>query len=389
MGSPKPKVIIIGGGVIGTSIAYHLAREGGAVTLLEKGGLASGSSGACDGHIFLQSKKPGIHLELALASRELFQELDRELAGPTEFRKSGGLVAITTRDELAVMEDFAAAQASTGLEVDLLKGEPLRRLCPALSPDILGATYSPLDGQVNPIRLTLALGRGAAELGAEVLTGQEVTGLERAGSGTWRVATPRKRFQAERVVLAGGALTPKLGSLLGLEIPIKPRRGQILVTEPAEPLLPMSLITAGYIAAKFNPEIAARAGQGVSMEQTEAGSFLLGSTREFVGFDRRTRMRDLAGIARRAGRIIPALAELSAIRSFAGLRPYTPDGLPILGPVPGREGLFIASGHEGDGIALAPVTGRLMARLILGRRPETDPAPFSLERFDDQPGEVS
>ena len=370
-------VIVIGGGVIGCSIAYHLARQKVSVLLLEKAGLASGSSGACDGFVTLQSKKPGIHLELAQASLELFPALAADLPLDIEFEQKGCLVVIEGRPELEVMRDFARRRSREGVEVRLLSGREARELEPVLADDLCGATFNEQEGQVNPLKLTLGLARGAEQLGARIRTGQEVVGLLGRSGKIEGVKTKTAEYWAGTVVNAGGVLAPRIGLMSGLKLPIEPRRGQLLVTEAKEPRLSRGLLSSRYIAAKFDPLIAAQGGGGCAIEQTASGNFLLGSTREFVGHDRQTSLQGLQTIAGRTSRIIPGLKELKVIRSFAGLRPYTPDGLPLLGPVPGLEGLYISAGHEGDGIALAPITGRLMAQLIT--RAGTD---FLLEAFN-------
>jgi glycine/D-amino acid oxidase-like deaminating enzyme len=154
-------------------------------------------------------------------------------------------------------------------------------------------------------------------------------------------------------------------------------------------MLKHCLLSAKYIQAKHDPESAKRSGTGVSIEQTGNGNFLLGSTREFVGFDRSTTWEAIKGIAHRTAQVIPRLRQLHVIRTFAGLRPYTPDGLPILGQAEGTEGFFVAAGHEGDGIALAPITGELMADLIVDGRSPMDLQDFRLERFLVTPGAES
>jgi sarcosine oxidase subunit beta len=138
------------------------------------------------------------------------------------------------------------------------------------------------------------------------------------------------------------------------------------------------------VAAKFKPELAAAGGMGFSLEQADSGNILIGSTREFVGFDRRTTFDGIRTIARRIVSVIPALTHVPVIRTFGGLRPYTPDGLPILGKVAGLEGFIMAAGHEGDGIALAAITGELIADLIATGRTQFPLEDFRLERFRER-----
>ncbi len=384
-------IVIVGGGVIGTSIAYHLARQKLRVTLLERGDIASGSSGACDGLVFLQSKKPGIHLELAMQSRRRFEGLARRLPVPIEYKATGGMVVVETEGEMAAMAQFVDEQQKSGLDVTLLDADRARQFEPHLAEHILGATRSPLDGQVNPIALTLGFAMGAKALGARVITGATVLGIDTTSGRVSAVETDTGRFEADVIVNAAGAHAPEIGAMVGLTIPIKPRRGQIIVTEACPPMLNHCMISAKYIAAKFNPEMANAGGEGISIEQTENGNFLLGSTREFVGYDKRITTNGLQRIAAKTAGIIPALKQINVIRAFAGLRPYTPDGLPILGPVAEVPGFFMAAGHEGDGIALSPITGELIAQVIVTGKSDFSLDAFRLSRFNvaREKGEVA
>jgi len=375
-------VVVIGGGAIGTSIAYYLAQRNVEVLLLDQADLASGSSGACDGMIFLQSKKPGIHLRMAMASRSLFAQLDEQLPLPIEYGDCGGIVVIETADERQAMQQYVKEQQGIGLDVHLLDAAAARDMEPALSPDIAGAAFSPLDGQVNPIALTQAFGLGALRLGARVMTGTTVTGIVTQGSRVTGVQTDRGLFSAGAIVNAAGTGAPAIGDLVGLHIPIRPRRGQILVTQSMPPLISRCIISASYISAKYDPTMVRTGDGGISIEQTRSGNLLLGSTREFAGHDRRTTIDGLGRIAAKTCKVLPALANVNVIRSFAGLRPFTPDGLPILGPVDALDGFFMAAGHEGDGIALSPITGLLMAQQIVEGRTALPLTPFRLNRFD-------
>lgn len=379
--SSKSDVVVIGAGIIGSSIAFHLSRRKLHVTLIERGDIASGSSGACDGLVFLQSKKPGIHLQLAMESRRRFGLLARQLPVPIEYKETGGMVVIETEDEWTAIRQFVALQRENGLDVTLLDGDQVRQIEPQLSKHILGAAFSPLDGQVNPILLTLGFALGVKSLGGRVITGAAVHGIDTTAGSVSAVETRAGRFAADIIINAAGVHAPEIGALVGLDIPIKPRRGQIIVTEACPPILKHCMLSAKYIAAKFNPEIAKASGEGICIEQTENGNFLLGSTREFVGFDKRTTPDGLHRIADKTAGIIPALKQVNVIRAFAGLRPYTADGLPILGPVDDVPGFFMAAGHEGDGIALSPITGELIAQMIATGKSDIPLDDFQLSRF--------
>jgi sarcosine oxidase subunit beta len=302
-----------------------------------------------------------------------------------EFERKGGLVVIETEEEYGAMARFAAERRLEGIDVSLLDAAQARELEPSLSPGIQGATYCSYEGQINPIALTLALAKGASQMGAGIVQGEEVREISLSGGKVSGVVTDKQAYETEIVVNAAGVYASGIGRMAGLDLPILPRRGQLVVTSAVPPLLDRCLISAGYIAAKFNPECArgARAG-GVSIEQTRSGNFLLGSTREFAGFDRRTTFPALKNIVSRTVTIIPGLRDYNVIRSFAGLRPYTPDGLPILGWVDSVPGLVIAAGHEGDGITLSAVTGRLISELIVDGHPHLPLDEFRCERFNER-----
>lgn len=375
------EVVIIGGGVIGASILYHLSKRKIKAVLVEKNELASGSSGACDGLIFLQSKKPGPHLQLAMESKASFEHLQEELDLQVEYRNPGGMIIIENEDELKAMDSFVEEQRNTGLDVSILDPHEAREMEPSLSEAIFGATFSAFDAKVNPILLTLAFISSAQPLGGKAFTDCEVKGIEVKSGRVRTVHTTRAKIETNIAVNAAGAHAASIGQMVNVTIPIKPRRGQLLVTESVPPMVTSGILSAQYIASKFNPTLAESDRGGISIDQTFNGNLLLGSTREFVGFDKRTTYIGIKGIARNTARVIPKLKVIHIIRAFAGLRPYTPDGLPILGKVEGIEGFVMAAGHEGDGVALSPATGALIAELIDMDSTHIPLHEFALERF--------
>lgn len=381
-------VAVIGGGVIGTAVAYYLSRQGADVLLLEKDELGSGTSSACDGFVILQSKSPGVHLELGLASARIYRNLAAELEWDIEYNPCGGLIVIERSDELQAMKTFMEKQQAIGLDVSLLSGEDARRLEPGLAPHVSGATYSPQDSQVNPLQVVLGFAQAAIRNGARLQQGTPALSLVRKNGRIEKAVIPGGCVCAESYVLCTGVFTSSLLSPLGFELPLRPRRGQLIVTEPVPPIIGHIFLCARYIAAKYHPELLAaadddalRLGVGLALEQTTAGTLLVGSTREFANWDTTTTLEGVRTILRHAARILPVLDKLHVIRTFAGLRPYTPDGLPYLGRMEGVENLYIAAGHEGDGIALAPVTGQLLAELVISGQTSIPLAEFAPDRF--------
>jgi glycine/D-amino acid oxidase-like deaminating enzyme len=387
--SRSSEVLIIGGGVIGTSIAYYLTKQGIKPTLLESRDICAGTSGACDKAISMQSKNPGLHLDLALESAAMFAGLGDELAADLDYHRCGGMIAIENARQLAIMEKFVERQKSHGLPVDIIGIEEARRRQPALSPSLVASTYSPADAEVSPLKLTFAFARAARRGGADLRTGTAVKDLLVEGGRVKGVVTDAGTFSADLVINAAGVWAPAIGRMAGLEVPIKPRRGQIIVTEAMPPVITGEMWSARYIVAKYNPEMireedpeAADLGVGMALGQTAEGTLLIGGTREFAGYEPQTTPEGTNAILRHAVNIIPALRKVHVIRTFAGLRPYTPDGMPILGPVDGLEGLVMAAGHEGDGIALAPITGKMIAEYVAGGVVSPALSKLSLSRFN-------
>ena len=374
-------VVIVGGGVVGSAIAYFLSLHKIEVILVEKEEIGSGSSGACDGAVLMQSKKPGIHLKMAMESRRLLEELQDQLPVSFEFEKNGGLIVIESEDERVLMEQHVNAQREAGLAVELIDQKQLSTLSPYLSPNLLGATYSSDEGKINPMALTFGFIRGAMQLGAHIITGTKVLDIITDGEQVTSVQTDSGEIKTHTVINAAGAYAPQIGRMLDIDIPIRPKRGQLLVTEARPGLLKPCLLTASYIAAKYNSPSKNKSSGGLSMDQTHNGNLLLGSTRELVGYDKQNTADGLKQIAARAVRVLPVLKDMMLIRSFAGLRPSTPDGLPILGKVGKIKGFIMAAGHEGDGIALSAITGKLISELIVNGEPTASLDEFNLDRF--------
>lgn len=386
--SIQTDVLVLGAGVNGLSIAYELCRRGRRVALSEGSAIGAGASGSCDDMILLQSKKPGILLEMAFRSLELFEALRTELPCDIEFTTRGGTILIEDQDQLAVMEDFVRSQNRYGLDVEIIDRTRLRELQPHVSPHVIASTYSARDSQVNPMLLMKGFYLAAAAKGLRLLTRAKPLGLE-PRNGRWETRlSSGETVESAAVVNATGAWANEVCGLLGFELPVKPRKGQVLVTEQLPALGTTNCWSAQYIVSKLRPGtgkgqggLADSLGLGFACTGTHSGNYLLGSTREDAGFDRETRPEALALIAAQASKFFPVLGDVNFIRSFAGLRPSTPDGLPLIGEVPGLPGFFMAAGHEGDGIALSPITGRLVADVVEGREPEFDLAAMSPGRF--------
>lgn len=381
-------VIVVGGGIIGTSTAYYLSKLGADVTLLESKDIASGTSGSCDQAINMQSKKPGPMLELARESAKLYSELEEELGTDLEYKKEGGMILIETEEEFELVQNLVYKQQKAGLDVKLLSGNEAREHQPGLSPNLLGSTWWEHDAKVNSFRVCFGMVKAAKKFGLKLRLGANVTGFITEQNRVVGVEVSGEKIYADAVVVALGIWTPKLLETLNLHLPIIPRRGHILVTEKLPPYIHYNILSGAYMASKSsankdgvdpkNP-----AGVGLVMGQTKSGNILIGGSREFVGFDTSTNTEVVRAIGKACVRAFPDLANVRIVRSFAGLRPYTPDGMPVLGPIEDYPGLYVVAGHEGDGIAQAPMSGKLMADVVFGRDPSFDISPFSFNRFKE------
>ncbi|WP_274992345.1 NAD(P)/FAD-dependent oxidoreductase [Promicromonospora iranensis] len=379
-------VVIVGAGIVGAACARALARAGARVTVLDRGAAAAGTSAHGEGNLLVSDKGPGPELELATVSLRRWAALAEELAdelGPrfpsVEHEAKGGLVVVTSTEGLSGLRRFADAQRASGVEAVEMGAEQARELEPDLAPGVVGAVHYPHDAQVQPVAATEALLASARRAGAEVRTGVEVTGpLLGAGGRLAGVVTSRGEVAADAVVVAAGPWSAEVAERLGSSIPVRPRRGMVLVTTPMPQRIRRKVYDGDYFAA--TQSAGAELQTSAVIESTQGGTVLIGSSREQVGFDERFRAAVPAEMARRAVAVFPFLAQTNVMRSYVGFRPYMPDHLPVIGPDPVRAGLWFATGHEGAGVGLAPATGDLLAAQLLGLDPALDPRPYAVDR---------
>ncbi len=375
-----PDVVIIGGGIIGCSCAYYLAREGVKVHLVERSSIASGTSGACEGNILQWDKQPGIELKLGIASASLYEGLSEELPLDIEYVRKGSILVAEDQGGLDNARRIVKSLRSEGISCRLATRDDLLELEPNLASDIIGGAIFPEDAQVQPMLTTLALAQAAKNHGAIIQTFTEVKGIELSPErSVIAVNTTAGRIPTQAVVNAAGVWSNAVGKMVGLDIPVLPRKGHIVVTEPAANVVNCKMMEAGYTQTVEDDE------KGLAIatvvEHTRSGNILLGSSREFAGFDRSVDPHVISAIVARAIRFFPKLKNVHAIRTYAGLRPYTPDCLPIIGEVDAVKGFYVATGHEGAGICLGPITGKLITQMITGQKTDLPMEQLSLSRF--------
>ncbi|SDB30859.1 FAD-dependent oxidoreductase [Belnapia rosea] len=368
-------VLVIGGGALGLSTAYYLAREGADVLLAERGeaGMAASTANAGSLHVQLltydfdgeQETGPSLdRLPLGPRSIALWREIAAEAGEGLGIRTEGGLMLAETEAQFRWLRAKVAAERARGIESHLLGANELRSLAPYLGQDFIGAGFAPGEGQIDPLRGTLALRRLAARSGARLREGVEVQAIARAGGG-FAVATPGGTIRAGRVVNCAGAYAGRIAGMLGVTLPVVGSVQQVIATEGVAPVM---------------RHLVAHAGRHLSLKQGDGGHVLVGGGWPGVldahGAPRNLR-RSIEGNLWVAGRVLPGIAGMQAIRAWTGLAVEV-DRAPLLGEVPGTPGLFHAV--TSNGYTLAPIAGRMTADAVLGRA--SVPPEFTLARFD-------
>lgn len=358
-------VVIIGSGVVGSSIAYHLSeRKQKEILVIDKGFPLSGTSGSTQAWVWVHNKTPSWYGELSMYSAELYPFLERKI-GDVEYERTGGIAPFFSEDDRELALRLAEQQAEVGIDIEVLTREEVLEKEPALSPRIAGATFSKIDGNVNPFRLVELYVKAAKRNGIQFSFYNRVNDIQK-GQDKFTVETEKGVFTAKQVVLAGGPWTKEIGAFLDVNVPVKQVRGQIIVTEPLAPLLKHTI---------------------GGMRQANNGEILIGYSKEEVGYDRRTTLDVIQDTARMAVDFVPDLAKANVVRCFSGIRVMPEDGFPILGEIPGVENAFIAAMHSG--VTLSPLVGTLMTELLIDGETSLSIDRYRLSRFEKDSREIT
>ncbi|MFC7404077.1 NAD(P)/FAD-dependent oxidoreductase [Georgenia alba] len=372
-------LLVVGAGIVGATTAYLAARAGLSVTVVDRGSPASGTSSHGEGNVLVSDKELGPELDLALYSNEVWRTELGEHAALWELEPKGGLVVAATEAGMTGLDDLTRVQREAGVLAERVEAADLRHHEPHLAQDLVGGAFYPQDAQLMPMLAVAHLLRLTRDLGAQVLPHRPVTGLLRDGERVTGVRTPTGDLSAGAVLNAAGPWSGEVAELAGVDLPVAPRRGFVLVTEPVGPLVRHKVYAAEYVGDVASSDAGLQSSPVV--EATPAGTILVGSSRERVGFDADVSVEALARMADAAVRLFPVLAGVAVMRHYHGFRPYCPDHLPVIGPDPRAPGLWHAAGHEGAGIGLAAGTAALLVEALTGGEPALDLAPFAPERF--------
>ncbi|MBD3348954.1 MAG: FAD-dependent oxidoreductase [Candidatus Eisenbacteria bacterium] len=363
--------VIIGGGVVGTAVAYYLAKRGMRdVVVLERDFLASGATGRCGGGIRQQwSTEP--NTRLAIESVRIWKTLEDELDADIEFLQGGYLVLAYTDDDVAQFEKNVGLQRGLGLAVETLSPEEiLTEVTPHLNTEgVRMATWCAEDASANPFLTTQAYADAARRLGVEIELWTPACRIIVEGGRVAGVETPRGKISSPFVVNAAGGHSVPLARTAGVELPVTPYRREILVSEPLERFLDPMIISFSY---------------GVYFRQTKHGAVIGGFADPDApeGFDESSSLAFLVSMTKKLRHLMPILAPVKIVRQWAGLYDVTPDAQPILGATDGVEGLFQANGFSGHGFMIAPKVAELLAQAIAGEEPELDIERLNARRFE-------
>lgn len=377
-------VVIVGGGCMGASVAYHLARRGVTdLVLVEREALlGAGSTGRNAGGVRHQFSHE-TNVRLSIESIRMFERFEEEVGQPVDFRQDGYLFLLSADAPVETFRRAVAMQRRLGVEVEWLDPAEAARLAPGLVVDgVLAATFCARDGIADPHGVTLGFARAAQQAGVAIERDTEVVGVRVAHGRVMGVDTTRGAIACRVVVDAAGPWAARVGRLAGVTLPIEPLRRHIFIAEPparggwehggpggtraapASHIMVIDFDTSFYFHRE-GPKLL----------------FGMGDPDEQPGFDTAVNWRVLEKITPVAVRRLPVLADVPIARAWAGLYEMTPDGMPIIGPAGGVEGFYVIAGFSGHGFQHSPAAGRVLADLIIGRDPQIDLEAFAADRF--------
>jgi len=360
-------VAVIGGGVNGCALAYELAKKGVRVTVFEKGYLCSGATGRCGGGIRQQFDTED-NIRLAMESVKIFEKMEKELGYDIEYEQGGYLVLAHSDEENEKFKRNVELQRSMGLNAKFLEKDEIYALVPILDIEgakAVGATFCQTDGHANPFRVTEAYAKNAEKLGVEIKTFTEVKEIKKGK--TFEIITEKEKIKADVVVNAAGCYSKQIAEMVGVKLPNKLYRHEILATESLKPVLKPMIIS-------FR--------DGIYFCQHKTGQIVggIGNPDEPSGINASSSFWFLEFMAKTITRYIPAFKNLNVLRQWAGMYDVTPDARPILGKT-NVKNFFVVCGFSGHGFMVAPITAKLMSELIVDGKTSIPIDGLSINRF--------
>lgn len=366
-------VVFIGGGIIGVATAYFLAKKGVSVCVVEKNVVGQQSSGRAAGNI-CQSHRPPADLPIVTRSIEIWEELSAESKIDIEFRRHGNIRLAVNEDHARSLKAMVEREQKCGLSCRYISREETRTIVPEVADHVyLGSVYTPTDGSAEPFKSTWLIADEARRQGAVIMENLEVKGFDIENGRITAVRTTGGRIPCKTAVNTAGAWSAQIGAMAGVHIPVEVKLSHLFVTEALPPILDPVLSTDlfGYF------------------RQTLSGNVLIGyAAKSVAGYETKVSREALKTAMNRASIIIPRLQKASIIRAFTGFTSWTPDSLPIIGPAPGIEGLFLACAFCGMGFSDGPAVGETVSQFLTEGKTALPIAAFGPERFNKAP-EVS
>ena len=375
----SPDAIVIGAGVVGACSALALTNAGLKVLVIDRGPVASGTTGAGEGNILVSDKEPSPELTLALRSRDAWFEVNADIDGGFELEDKGGVVVSRSEKGIADLKKLAALQRAAGIDAQEVNSAELQKLEPFISKNVEFGVLYPQDAQCQPMLAAAQMLRAVRKRGGSFVQGENVVKIDVVNGSVVGLTSDKNKYSSPIVVNATGTWAGEIAKLAGSDLPIMPRRGFILVTAPAGKIINHKVYDADYVANVASGD--ADLQSSAVVEGTASGTILIGASRERVGFKNDLDVSILRQLARQAISLFPVLENIQLLRAYRGFRPYAPDHLPVIGEDANVKGLWHAAGHEGAGIGLAPATAELITAQITGRKTFMDPTPFSPARF--------
>ena len=365
----KADAVIIGGGVMGCAIAYNLAREGLKPLVIERSDIGGEASGANGGGV-RQSARNLKEMPLAIESIQIYGQLHEELGMDIEYVRKGNLRLCTSAEELNTMRNSVENQKAANLKLEMLDRKQVLNINPYIGEKVLGASFCPTDGHVNPFLTTYAFYQKAKSLGARIFTHEEVKDIRLQKSKVSAVITDKQTIETDLVVNAAGVAGRKVANMVGLDLPMRPVFSEAMITEPYPPLFKQMI---GHAKGLFYGR------------QTVHGSFFWGGfvgTEQFIHREGKPLFHFIGpAISEMVIDFFPVLKNVNVIRTWSGLIAQMSDGIPVLGFTEEVPGFVFATGFSGHGFGLAPVIGRLICELIMDCQTSIPISDFCFGRF--------